>query len=154
MLAFYQISILGWSASSSWSFLIITCVESSAELMNLLIILYFSGVCTILVFNCELCEGDIFTFLIQQFFLNHCCRQFGIETEYLIAPTFLTTVGTWLNPQFAQFSFIFTWTYLFPSVDWIFDYFIFYFPLIAHKVLAFELTQSLFARPAKHLKVD
>ena len=33
--------------------------------------------------------------------------------------------------------------------DWIIDYFIFYLPLIARKVLAIELTQFLFAEPAK-----
>ena len=33
--------------------------------------------------------------------------------------------------------------------DWIIDYLIFYLPFIAHKALAIELTQVLFAEPAR-----
>ena len=55
-------------------------------------------------------------------------------------------------PRMCRFPFILLAYVCFPSVDWIIHYFIFYFPFIAQKVLAIELTQSLSAEPARQRK--
>ena len=77
---------------------------------------------------------------------------YGIDNHSSLVSIFIACTHTWLSSKIALFAFHFIWMRLLPLNrlnNWLF---LFYFLFIAHKVLAIELTQSLFAEPARQRK--
>ena len=87
-------------------------------------------------------------FFIINFWRRLFFESLGRDVKFLTISN--SSTETWINYHMVQFppSILFTWLPFFVA-DWIIDYFIFYLPFIARKVLAIELTRFLFAEPAR-----
>ena len=128
LLTHYQIFVV-----FSAFFILILRFRGSVELVNFI---NAGSICSNGMITVIFCEGNKFSvILILTEFSAGCCKQFKWNWN-LLCSHFCYCV---IYIPLAQSPFIFRLITFVPSTDWIIDYFIFYFHLIAHKVLALNL---------------